>query len=198
MKEALALESSNPSVRRGSDSLLPLMIAALVLGAAWTLASRVPPSTAPLSAAPPSPKEGFSAPDFTLESFDGSSLTLSDLRGKVVVVNLWASWCLPCRYEMPAFEAAYQRYRDAGLTVVGVNMTPQDSEPAARGFAGQLGLTFPIVLDRNGAVARQYRLLGLPSTFFVDRRGIIRTVIVGGPLSQAAIEAHIENLLQEQ
>ncbi len=99
---------------------------------------------------------------------------------------------------MPAFEAAYQRYRDAGLTVVGVNMTPQDSEPAARAFAGQLGLTFPIVLDRDGSVARQYRLLGLPSTFFVDRQGIIRTVIVGGPLSEAAIEAHIENLLQEQ
>jgi len=99
---------------------------------------------------------------------------------------------------MPAIEEAYQRYEDAGLIVVGLNMTSQDSESDARAFAQELGLTFPIVLDRDGSVQSRYQLLGLPSTYFIDRKGIIRSVVVGGPMSEATVQSNIEDLLQDK
>jgi thiol-disulfide isomerase/thioredoxin len=168
-----------------------------VLAAAWIALTRVPGSVVPASVAPPSPRRGFAAPDFTLESLDGSQLTLSELRGSPVMLNLWASWCLPCRVEMPAIERVYQRHREDGLVVVGLNVTAQDSEAAARAFAQEFGLSFPIVLDRDGAASARYELMGLPSTYFIDRQGIIRAVIIGGPMSEAVMLSHIQDLLQE-
>ena len=173
------------------------MMAVLVLAAAWMALSRVAEASPQQAGAPPSPRAGFAAPDFTLETLDGSILTLSDLRGHPVLLNLWASWCLPCRVEMPAIERVYQRHRDAGLVVVGLNVTSQDSEAAARAFAEEFGLTFPIVLDRDGAASARYELMGLPSTYFIDRAGIIRAVIIGGPMSEAVMLSHVEDLLQE-
>jgi cytochrome c biogenesis protein CcmG, thiol:disulfide interchange protein DsbE len=158
----------------------------------------VPELSSQQSGPPPNPKEGFAAPDFTLDTSDGGQLTLSDLRGHPVVLNLWASWCLPCRAEMPSIEKAYQRYKDAGLIVIGLNMTSQDSELDAKAFVQELGLTFPIVLDRDGSVQSRYRLLGLPSTYFIDQSGIIRSVVVGGPMSEATIQSNVEDLLQEK
>jgi len=125
-------------------------------------------------------------------------LTLTELRGNPVVLNLWASWCLPCRSEMPAIEKAYHRYRDASLIVIGLDMTSQDSESDARAFVEELGLTFPIVLDRDGSVQSHYQLLGLPSTYFIDRQGIIRSAVIGGPMSKATIQSNIEDLLLEK
>jgi len=173
------------------------MMAVLVLAAAWMALSRVAEASPQQAGAPPSPRAGFAAPDFTLETLDGSELTLSDLRGHPVLLNLWASWCLPCRVEMPAIERVYQRHRDAGLVVVGLNVTSQDSEAAARAFAEEFGLTFPIALDRDGAASARYELMGLPSTYFIDRAGIIRAVIIGGPMSEAVMLSHVEDLLQE-
>ncbi|MCI0608088.1 MAG: TlpA family protein disulfide reductase [Anaerolineae bacterium] len=114
------------------------------------------------------------------------------------MLNLWASWCLPCRSEMPDIERVYQRYKDSGLIVIGLNMTSQDSELDVRAFVQELGLTFPIVLDRDGSVQSHYQLLGLPSTYFIDQSGIIRSVIVGGPMSEATIQSNVEDLLQEK
>lgn len=170
----------------------------LILGAVWTVISRAPGLSSQQAAPPPNPKTGFAAPDFMLGTLDGGQLTLSQLQGHPVVLNLWASWCLPCRKEMPAIEKAYERYKDQGLIVVGLNMTSQDSVSDVRAFVEQLGLTFPIVLDRDGAVSERYQLLGLPSTFFIDRKGIIRSVVVGGPMSEATIQSNIEDLLQEK
>jgi len=99
---------------------------------------------------------------------------------------------------MPAIEKAYERYGDAGLIVIGLNITSQDSESDARAFVEEFGLTFPIALDREGSVQNGYKLLGLPSTFFIDQRGIIRAVVVGGPLSEATIQANIEDLFLEK
>jgi peroxiredoxin len=147
---------------------------------------------------PSSPKEGFLAPDFTLTTLDGDQLVLSGLRGHPVVLNLWASWCLPCRAEMPAIEAVYRRYRDEGLVVVGLNLTSQDSESAASKFVQEFGLTFPVALDPDGTAQELYRLLGLPSTFFIDEEGVIRSIIVGGPMSEALIQSKVEDLLQER
>jgi peroxiredoxin len=173
-----------------------LMVVVLALGIGWTILSRVP-MTAANNEERSAPREGFSAPDFTLDLLGGGQVTLSELRGKVVVVNLWASWCPPCRAEMPAIEKVYRSYADLGLVVLGVNTTYQDSESAAQAFVNEYSLTFPIPLDRDGSVSQRYALSGLPTTFFIDRKGIIRSVIVGGPMSEATIQSKIEDLLKD-
>lgn len=174
-----------------------LMTVAFVLGSAWTWFSRLPPATTVSGAPPPSPREGFSAPDFTLDLLGGGEATLSALHGQVVIVNLWASWCPPCRAEMPAIERVYADLKENGLVVLAVNTTYQDTEAAAAAFAEEFGLTFPIPMDRTGAVANRYQLRGLPSTFFIDRRGVIRSVVVGGPMAESLIRSKVQDLLAE-
>jgi peroxiredoxin len=98
---------------------------------------------------------------------------------------------------MPAIEKIYQSY-EGSLVVIGLNLTSQDSETDVGAFVQELGLTFPIVLDRDGSVVARYQLLGLPSTFFIDRSGIIRSVIIGGPMSETTIRSNVEELFQEQ
>jgi cytochrome c biogenesis protein CcmG, thiol:disulfide interchange protein DsbE len=181
-----------------SNRLITLMISILILGTVWAFISRESESSSKKTGLPPNPKEGLVASDFTLDLLDGGKLTLSELRGHSVVLNFWASWCLPCRSEMPSIEKAYQLYEDRGLIVIGLNMTSQDSESDARAFVEELGLTFPIVLDRDGLVQKRYQLLGLPSTYFIDQNGIIRAIVVGGPMSEATILSNIEGLLQEK
>ncbi|MDP2776673.1 MAG: TlpA disulfide reductase family protein [Anaerolineales bacterium] len=187
-------ESNFPSRKRRWEIL---MLASLAAGILWTVVSRVPSAVgAPLSSSP-SPREGFLAPDFTLDNLQGEKVTLSNLRGKIVVINLWATWCPPCRAEMPALENAYEQYKDSGVVVLGLNVTNQDSESEVPRFVEEFGLTFPILLDRDGSVSALYELRGLPTTFFVNRAGIIRTVVVGGPMSETFFRSKIEALLQE-
>ena len=174
-----------------------LTLAVLTIGILWTLASRAPAAANTGGAPPPSPREGFSAPDFTLDLLDGGQVTLSDLRGKAVLINFWATWCPPCRAEMPAIEAVYRSHKDLGLEVLAVNITNQDDQAAAAAFVEELELTFPVPLDRTGAVSASYNLRGLPSTYFIDRHGVIRSVVVGGPMSGALIQSRVEELLQE-
>lgn len=187
--EAIVIEES----RRWT--ILSLLV--LTLAVAWTFVSRVPAAATTGGAPPPSPREGFSAPDFALETLAGDQVALSDLRGKVVLVNFWASWCPPCRAEMPAIEAVYRSHKDLGLEVLAVNTTNQDDQAAAAAFVQELQLTFPVPLDRTGAVSASYNLRGLPSTYFIDGQGVIRTVVVGGPMSGALIQSRVEELLQE-
>ena len=187
-------ESALPSRKKRWEIL---MLASLVAGLLWTVVSRVPSAVgAPLSSSP-SPREGFLAPDFTLDTLEGTKVTLSDLRGKIVLINLWATWCPPCRAEMPALENAYEQYKDSGVVILGLNVTNQDSEKDIPLFVKEFGLTFPILLDRDGSVSALYQLRGLPTTYFVNREGIIRTVVVGGPMSETFIRSTIEALLQE-
>ncbi len=171
-------------------------LALLLLGMGWTWFSRVPASVASVGQIP-SPREGFPAPDFTLDTLGGQAATLSTYRGKVVIVNLWASWCGPCRAEMPALQTVYATNRERGLEVLAVNSTFQDGEADAQAFAQNLGLTFPILLDRDGAVSQRYLLRALPSTFFIDRKGVIRSVVFGGPMTEVGVQTKIEALLQE-
>ena len=174
------------------------MLVSLAMGILWTAASRVPSAVgAPLSYAP-SPREGFLAPDFALDTLDGSRITLSDLRGKIVVVNIWATWCPPCRAETPALEKSYEQYKDSGVVILGVDLTSQDSLSDVKAFIQEFSLTYPILLDRDGSVSNTlYQIKGLPSTFFINREGIIRTVVVGGPMSETFIRSKIEALLEE-
>lgn len=168
----------------------------LVLALGWAWQARVP-ATVTAGGQVPSPREGFPAPDFTLSTLAGEPATLSGFRGRVVVVNVWASWCGPCRAEMPALQDIYAAQQGRGLEVLAVNSAFQDSAADAQAFVQELGLTFPILLDQDGAVSRRYLVRGLPSTFFIDRQGVIRTVIFGGPLSAATIQSKVEDLLRE-
>lgn len=174
------------------------MLVSLAAGILWTVVSRVPSAVgAPLSSSP-SPREGFLAPDFTLDTLDGGKVTLSDLRGKIVVVNIWATWCPPCRAETPALKNSYEQYKDSGVVILGVDVTNQDLISDVDAFVQEFSLTYPILLDRDGSVSNiLYQIKGLPSTFFINRAGIIRTVVVGGPMSETFIRSKIEALLQE-
>jgi len=173
-----------------------VLIIVAVLGFGWIGLTAVS-ATNTTGGLVPSPRAGFPAPDFTLDTTDGRTMTLSDLRGQVVIVNLWASWCPPCRAEMPAIEQVYQANKAQGLEVLAVNVTSQDSEAAAAQFAQDFGLTFPILLDRDGAVSRRYQLQAFPTTYFIDRQGIISAVVPGGPMKASLIQSKIADLLEE-
>jgi peroxiredoxin len=176
---------------------LGLTALVLVAGAGWIWNSSVPAS-ATTGGLIPSPREGFLAPDFTLDLAGGGQLTLSELRGDVVLINLWTSWCPPCRSEMPAIQQVYEANHERGLEVLAINMTYQDSETGAVEFVQELGLTFPVLLDRTGEVGYQYQLRSLPTTFFVDRQGVIQQVILGGPMSEVTLQTALESLLSEE
>ncbi len=120
------------------------------------------------------PMEGQPAPDFTLKTLDGGTVTLSKLQGQPVLINFWASWCEPCRAEMPEIVRAYEAHKADGLIVLAINMTFEDSLPEAQAFAKEFQMPFPVLLEDTGAVARDaYRLPVLPMSFFIDRKGVI-------------------------
>jgi len=171
-----------------------LVAVVLSAGAIWTALSAVPQAAAP-DAPTTAPREGFAAPDFRSTLLGGGEIALSDLRGKVVIVNLWASWCPPCRAEMPALQEVYEAYRDRGFEILAVNTTYQDSQAAAARFVQEYGLSFPVPLDQTGEVSRSYLLRALPTSFFIDRDGVIRSVIIGGPMSKTTIQTTVEALL---
>lgn len=136
---------------------------------------------------------GAPAPDFTLPDLDGKSVRLSDLRGQVVVLNFWATWCGPCRQEMQTIDKTDAKYQGKPVTILGVNV--QESPDQVRGFADLYHLSFTLLLDRDGRVSNSYRVNALPTTFFIDREGIIRNITVGGPMTDTFLERQIESLL---
>ncbi len=137
-------------------------------------------------------RAGDQAPDFTLKDIDGKTVHLSDLAGKGVILNFWATWCGPCRQEMPLLQQAYARHRDEGLVVLGVDVGEQ--KEAVQAFLQSLGITFPAVLDVDQETSRVFRVYGLPSTFFIDRKGVIHYVLVG-PADQALLDREIPAIL---
>lgn len=173
-----------------------VVIGAAIVGGLWTWASAVP-ADATTGGLIPSPRVGFLAPDFTLESLSGDQISLADMRGKVIVLNLWASWCPPCREEMPALQRVHQENHERGLEVLAVNMTAQDNLAAVEAFVQEFNLTFPILLDISGEVGKAYLMRALPTTFFIDQEGVIQRVIVGGPMSEVTLQSTVEQLLEE-
>jgi cytochrome c biogenesis protein CcmG/thiol:disulfide interchange protein DsbE len=165
----------------------------LIAGAAWTFLSMDPLID---SATAPAPQTGFAAPDFTLSTPTGETYTLSELKGNAVLVNLWATWCPPCRAEMPAIQKIYDEYRQDGLIVLAINMTAQDNALNITPFVSQFGLNFPILLDETGEVGAAYQLRSLPSSYFIDRAGIISEIVIGGPMSEALLRTRIEKILE--
>lgn len=167
----------------------------LTVGLAWIFIS-ADKSGASTSRKIPAPQQGFLAPDFELRTPAGKTVKLAELRGQAVLVNLWATWCPPCREEMQTIEKVYQEYKDQGFIVLAVNMTYQDDPLAVMPFVGERGLTFPVLLDETGEMATAYQLRSLPSSYFVRRDGIINEVVIGGPMSEALLRTRIEDLLK--
>jgi peroxiredoxin len=136
--------------------------------------SQAPQAAAQLAAAP---VVGAPAPDFELIDLDGATVRLADLRGRPILLNFWATWCDPCRDEMPLFESALGEFGDAGLVVLGID-ADEPAELVAE-FRDELELTFPLLLDPGGEVQELYRIRGYPTTFFVDAEGVIRAQHIG-------------------
>lgn len=135
---------------------------------------------------------GQSAPAFDLELLEGGGrLTLDRLRGKIVVVNFWASWCVPCKQENPALASVWERYRSADVVLVGI--VYQDSVDAAREYTTRLGNTWPSVLDDNGRTAFSFGVFGIPETFFIARDGVIAGRHIG-PIDQDTLIRGIDTL----
>lgn len=140
------------------------------------------------------PLDSGPAPDFTLAGFDGGEVTLSELRGRVVVINFWASWCLPCRDEAAYLEASWRAYRDRGVVFIGIDY--KDAEGPAREFLEEYGVSYFNGPDVEARISADYRVAGIPETFFVDARGELRGV-VQGPLSPPRLERQLDALLAE-
>jgi len=134
------------------------------------------------------------APDFTLELYDGGTFRLSDQQGKVVMVDFWASWCIPCRQEARTLEALWQEYRDRGVMFVGVAYA--DTDPEARAFLDEFGITYPNGPDLGTRISQAYRMRGVPEKFFVDKRGQVRALVIG-PAPETELRRQIEALLAE-
>ncbi len=192
--------------------VLPLGLLAIILGGLWYWDARgganiddagygtveLPPERNATDRSP-AVEIGRAAPDFLLEIPTGGELRLSDLQGQPVLVNFWASWCPPCRAEMPELVAAYDRYRDDGLVIVGVNL--QEADERVNQFADEFGIEFPIVIDRDGELRDVWRLGGpfdgIPTSYFIDASGVIRSFFYG-PMREAALEERLAEVLEER
>lgn len=133
------------------------------------------------------------APDFSIPLFSGGTFQLSQQRGRIVVVNFWASWCPPCRDEAPVLERAWQRYRDQGVVLVGLDLW--DTEKDARQFMTEFGIDYPNGPDQRGTAAIDYGVTGIPETFFIRPDGTIARHWIG-PLTDQQISAFIDELLR--
>lgn len=177
---------------------LMVLLAGLLLGAgvgvivlsAWQAARETPaadgrslPASADLSV-------GSLAPDFTLASLDGGEIGLADLRGQVAVLNFWATWCAPCRLEMPALQSRAEKFHGR-LRVLAINF--DEPEEDVRAFVDELGLTFDVLLDPGAQVQSLYRIRGYPTSYFVDEEGVIRAIHIG-LLTEGQLDGYLAEL----
>ncbi len=144
----------------------------------------------------PRAEVGRVPPDFLLDG-PGGELRLSDLQGKPVIVNFWATWCPPCRQEIPELIAAYEAHGAEGLVLVGVDL--QENEDAVAAFAEEFGITYPLVIDRTGEVAETWKIGGqfggIPSTYFIDRTGVVAS-IYNGTLTEELLQERLNVILE--
>lgn len=170
---------------------LGLLIGAVVF---FGLPSFSAPAGTPAVASEAAPITGAPAPDFTLNNLKGQSITLSSFSGRPVLINYWATWCIPCKDEMPAIEAAYQKHKSEGLVVLAVDA--DEGLPEVTAFVESLGLTFEVLMDPGLTVSDLYRVRAYPSSFFVGRDGVIATLQIG-TMSEAQLAENLAKILPE-
>lgn len=141
------------------------------------------------------PKVGTAAPDFTLKDLNGKSVSLKDFKGRPVMVNFWASWCGPCKVEMPDMQAAQEELgKGAGFVILAINLG--ENKSTAEGFLTQNKFDFLALLDRDRSVAQnKYRLIGLPTSFFIDKQGVIREIQTGPLANKEHLMSKINSIL---
>jgi len=149
----------------------------------WSMGSRVP-------------TVGMQAEDFHLTDLEGKSQSLSQYRGKIVLVNFWATWCKPCTTEMPAMQTMYDKLRDKGFVVLAVNELEDDAK--VREHIKQYGHTFPVLMDRDNKVANQFGVFGLPVSVFIDQEGRVQEYIKGGLLTEQKIEETVARIQKQE
>lgn len=183
-------------------STAALVLLGLVLGSAsaavlWlrpvqsAAVSALEGTSTPIITPAPAPVVGATAPTFALANLGGERVDLRALRGSPLVLNFWATWCEPCRTEMPLLQSHYEAGRSAGLRILAINF--DEPEPLVRSFVDELGLTFDILLDPGAYVQDLYRVRGYPTTFFVDARGVIRGHKVGA-MESLELEAFLADI----
>ncbi|HEX4969234.1 MAG TPA: TlpA disulfide reductase family protein, partial [Nitrospiraceae bacterium] len=150
---------------------------------AWSMGSRVP-------------TVGMQAEDFQLADLDGKTQSLSQYRGKIVLVNFWATWCKPCTTEMPAMQATYDKLRSKGFVVLAVNELEDDAK--VREHIKQYGHTFPVLMDRDNTVANQFGVFGLPVSVFIDQEGRVQEYIKGGLLTEQKINDVVARIQKQE
>ncbi len=136
----------------------------------------------------------YPAPDLPLQDLAGKNVSLTDYRGSVVLVNLWATWCPPCKEEMPTLETFYEKYKADGFVLVGVNQEEQRNIVAP--FVDEFGLTFPVWLDLNYLAQRKFNTANLPSSYVIDRQGNVRLMWIGG-ISKKNLEKYVPDLIYQ-
>ncbi|WP_436372431.1 TlpA disulfide reductase family protein [Cytobacillus sp. BC1816] len=139
-------------------------------------------------------EKGDLAPDFELTDMEGNPVKLSDFRGKAVLLNFWASWCPPCRAEMPHMEKLYNKYKDKNFDILAVNLTNTEKNSGdAEKFVKELGLTFTIPMDVKGEAGSDYNIMAYPTSYFIDSDGVIREKVLGA-LNEEYMEQEIKKL----
>jgi len=162
---------------------LAVVLVALASGVAWSMGSRVP-------------VVGTAVEDFQLVDLTGKMQSLSQYRGKIVLVNFWATWCKPCTTEMPAMQAIYDKLRDKGFVVLAVNELEDDAK--VREHIKQYGHTFPVLMDRDNKVANQFGVFGLPVSVFIDQEGRVQEYIKGGLLTEQKIDETVARIQKQE
>lgn len=170
-----------------------LLVGLALLGLGWIAYSQESVDAEVASTLTEAPLAGYLAPDFSLPNLAGDTITLRDLRGQPVVLNFWATWCPPCRAEMPHFQEASIKYNGLA-TIIGVDQG--ETESLVSDFAASYGINYPLLLDTDNRVNQQYGITSLPTTLFIDSRGVIRETF-SGIISAAVLEDRIERLLAE-
>ncbi len=189
-------EQRGISLREALYGVVGVLVGLLIVGGVWVNANRTPTALPTLSEVAP-----YAAPAFTLRNLDGALVSLSDFKGKVVLLNFWATWCQPCKEETPELEAVYQQLKDEGLVIVGVDLfnteRPQERGIAdVRSFVALYGVSYPIVLDETGSVARDYAIAPIPTSYFIDQQGRVRFIRVG-KVSRSDVERVFRRLQAE-
>lgn len=170
MAEQILTEPTEAAAPRSklTITLVSIIILIVTFGIVWLQSAKYEPLTV-----------GKEAPDFSLPNLEEKTVRLSDYRGKVVFLNFWATWCKPCREEMPSMDVLYKNFEREGLVVLAVSIDRVTTKKDIPPFISSMNLTFPVLVDSWGQTDKRYKLMGVPETYIIDQQGILREKIIG-------------------